>query len=590
MENINKIGLNLTLFTILGGAISLPTVAAEFRSIDGSKNNLQQLHWGKSDTPLLRLTSPDYDDGLSLLKQTRINGNHLSSPRQISNVVSAQSRSVKNHLGASDWLWQWGQFLDHDLSLTNIDSSEKFNISIPKGDRFFDPFNTGNADMGFHRSSSFSVDTNGIRQQHNDITAYIDASNVYGSDETRAKALRTLDGTGKLKTSQSNNGAVLLPKNKAGLSNANENPFINEEDLFIAGDVRANEQVGLTAAHTLFVREHNRLAEEIAAKLDTKTPELVEQFNQSGLDRDDFIYETARKIVGAEIQAITYNEFLPTLLGEKSPNLNNLSYDASINPSISNEFSTAAFRVGHTLLSPEIQLANDNGSQGSIDLKNAFFNPSFIEKNGIDSLLLGLASQEAQEVDNLLIDDVRNFLFGPPGAGGFDLASLNIQRGRDHGLGSLNQVRRELGLEGYVDFFSLTGGDSQLANALGSVYDSIDDVDLWVGGLAEAEINGGLVGETYSTILIDQFTRTAKGDRFFLVNDTYLSSLEDIFALNLADTTLSKVIRKNSSITTIQDNAFLVGKTKSTPEPSELISLLGLGILFTGSRIIKSKS
>ena len=293
MIALNKVGITLTIFTILESTTYLPSLAAEFRLIDGSNNNLNQLDWGKSDTPLIRLTSPNYDDGLSLLKNTGSNGNYLSSPRQISNAVSAQSKSVKNYLGASDWLWQWGQFLDHDLSLTEIGHTEKFNISIPKGDRFFDPFNTGTASMSFHRSSSFGIDSNGVRQQHNDITTYIDASNVYGSDEQQARALRTLDGTGKLKTYHSNNGDVLLPKNTQG--------------FFVAGDERANEQVGLTAAHTLFVREHNRLTEQISAKLATKTPELLKQFHQSGLNKDDFIYETARKIVGAEIQAITYN-------------------------------------------------------------------------------------------------------------------------------------------------------------------------------------------------------------------------------------------------------------------------------------------
>ncbi len=185
---------------------------------------------------------------------------------------------------------------------------------------------------------------------------------------------------------------------------------------------------------------------------------------------------------------------------------------------------------------------------------------------------------------------MRNFLFGIPGAGGFDLASLNIQRGRDHGLGSLNQVRRELGLEAYVDFFSLTGGDTQLSNALSNVYDSVEDVDLWVGGLAEVEINDDLVGETFSTIISDQFTRLAAGDRFFFAHDLHLNSLENILALDLANTTLSNIISQNSGITTIHNNAFLVEKTKSTPEPSGLISLLGLGILFTGSQLITSKN
>ncbi|MGK7949831.1 MAG: peroxidase family protein [Xenococcaceae cyanobacterium] len=574
MFSLNKLGITLTIFTILETAISLPSLAAEFRSLDGSNNNLEHPDWGKSHTPLLRLTATDYDDGLSFLKTQGSNGNSLASPRQISNAVSAQSRSIKNYLGASDWLWQWGQFLDHDLSLTHSDNSEQFNIAIPQGDRYFDPYNTGPATMSFHRSSDFIIDGNGVRQQENTITTYIDASNVYGSDETTAKALRTLDGTGKLKTSQSKDGDVLLPKNQQG--------------FFLAGDERVNEQVGLIATHTLFVREHNRLADEIETLLDQKTPELVEQFNRSGLNQGDFIYETARKIVGAEIQAITYNEFLPVLLGNNSPDLESLIYNSNTNPGISNEFSTAAFRVGHTLLSSEIQLANDRGSQGSIRLKDAFFNPSFVEEQGIDSLLLGLASQEAQAVDNLLIDDVRNFLFGSPGAGGFDLASLNIQRGRDHGLGSLNQVRQVLGLDVYEDFSTLTGGNTQLANALSLVYDSVDDVELWVGGLAEVEINGGLVGETFNVIIKDQFTRVAEGDRFFFARDVHLSSLENILVLDVAKTSLADIIRQNSSIHNIQDRAFLAKNTKSTPEPSELFALIGLAVAFTSSKVLRA--
>ena len=202
--------------------------------------------------------------------------------------------------------------------------------------------------------------------------------------------------------------------------------------------------------------------------------------------------------------------------------------------------------------------------------------------------MLGLASQEAQAVDNLLIDDVRNFLFGPPGAGGFDLASLNIQRGRDHGLGSLNQVRQALGLDVYEDFFTLTGGNTHLANALSLVYDSVDDVELWVGGLAEVEINGGLVGETFNVIIKDQFTRVAEGDRFFFARDVHLSSLENILALDVAKTSLADIIRQNSHISNIQDRAFLVKNTKSTPEPSELFALLGLAVAFTSSKVLRA--
>src|SRR5262249_29883176 len=154
----------------------------------------------------------------------------------------------------------------------------------------------------------------------------------------------------------------LLPFNNATsfgaaapLSNANSGPFPNDQ-LYVAGDVRANENVGLTAVHTLFVREHNRLA----AQLHREHP----HWGDEQLDQE------ARKIVGAEVEAITYNEFLPALLGPNAPPIRG-HYDPSVNAGISTEFSTAAFRIGHTLLSPQIVRVQNNGRpdpRGPIDL------------------------------------------------------------------------------------------------------------------------------------------------------------------------------------------------------------------------------
>ena len=141
------------------------------------------------------------------------------------------------------------------------------------------------------------------REQVNQITSYIDASNVYGSDDARAGELRSNIG-GKLKTSSGNLRAL----NTGGFPNTNENPFVPAEQLFLSGDMRANEQVGLTAMHTLFVREHNSLADLIAVKhfagQNLSDPAVVAEIDQ-----------TARMIVGAQMQAITYNQFLPAMLG-----------------------------------------------------------------------------------------------------------------------------------------------------------------------------------------------------------------------------------------------------------------------------------
>ena len=187
--------------------------------------------------------------------------------------------------------------------------------------------------------------------------------------------------------------------------------------------------MGLTALHTLFVREHNYWAESYAG------------LNPQAMDEE--IYQFARMIVGAEIQAITYREFLPILLGRDSlPDYR--GYREDVRADISNAFGAAAFRIGHSMLSPQLLRVDGSGAEiesGHLSLAASFFDPSLIESDGIEPILRGLASQECQELDARLIDEVRNFLFGSPGAGGFDLAALNIQRGRDHGIPDYNSTR-----------------------------------------------------------------------------------------------------------------------------------------------------
>ncbi len=373
----------------------------------------------------------------------------------MSNQVVAQGNlSILNPLGASDWLWQWGQFIDHDLALEEPTlASEPF--LIPVDDPSDSLFNPSFPFLPFRRNDpapGTGAGTSVPREQVNSITAYIDGSNVYGSDQERSGYLRTFEN-GRLKTTLADNGEILPPRNRVDNPFPNANPPVtpdstppNPEQLFIAGDVRANEQVGLTAVHTLFIREHNRISEELAS-----LSNLNQLVNDAGLnpssaaDVDEYLYQMSRKAVGAQIQAITYNEFLPILIGANSmPDY--AGYDNTIDATLSNEFANAAYRVGHTLLSPQIQQVSPTGEHlGSIALRDAFFNPQFVQTNGVDAVLKGLSTQQAQDVDAFVIDEVRNFLFAE-GNGGLDLAAVNIQRGRDHGLPSYNDVRRGLGL------------------------------------------------------------------------------------------------------------------------------------------------
>ena len=489
-----------------------------FRTIDGTFNNPEHPEWGASETLLKRLMDPAYPSAPGDTP-ARWDG---PSVRGVSNALSAQIAESPNEHGVSDYLWQWGQFLDHDIDESPIASGEALDIPVPSGDPWFDPGGTGTRVIGMERSS-YEIGEDGMRQQINAITSYIDASNVYGSEHERAEWLRAQDGTGKLKVSAGD----LLPYNTAGFPNA---PTADNPTMFLAGDVRVNEQVGLTAMHTLFVREHNFWCDTLALW-------------QPWLTGDE-IYEQARAIVGAEMQAIAYNEFLPLLLGEDAIPAYT-GYDPGVDPSIANVFSTAAYRVGHTMLSAEIlrlSAADVEAPGGHIALRNGFFRPDHIESFGIDPLLRGLASQRSQTIDRFVVDEVRNFLFGPPGSGGFDLVSLNMQRGRDHGLPDYNTIRESFGL-GRVDAFTQINPDPDVYTALGSVYASVDEIDPWIGMLCEPLAEGAMVGETMRAVLADQFTRLRDGDRFW-----YESYMPGPMRRLVERQTLGRIIKRNTAI------------------------------------------
>ncbi|MCA9214383.1 MAG: peroxidase family protein [Planctomycetales bacterium] len=511
---------------------------AENRTYDGVGNNLANVDWGAANTQLSRIATPDYGDGIaSMAGATRPN------PRDISNAVGAIAALLPNNRHLRSYVWQWGQFLDHDIDLMP-GGGDAADIAVPTGDPDFDPMGSGAVVIPFSRSMydmSTGTSISNPRQQVNAITSFIDASNVYGSSEERANALRSNIG-GRLLMS----GDGLLPVNTMGLPNANDSHMYPDEDLAIAGDVRANEQVGLTAMHTLFVREHNRLAAEI-------------EIANPGWS-DEQIYQRSRKIVGAQMQVITYQEFLPAVLGPYAPGVESV-YDESVNPSISNEFATAIYRLGHSMIGEELMRVQNDGQVapgGHLSMMDAFFNPTILHSSEeLDFILKGLSVQQMREVDTSLVDDLRNFLFGPPGAGGFDLLSLNLQRGRDHGLPDYNSVRAAYGLP--ERSFEEISSDPIIVDALVSLYDNDpSNIDLWVGALAEDHMPGASAGELLTTGIVDQFVRLRDGDRFWYRNDADFTDFE---IQELEATRLSDIIIRNTGIDFMQERVMLV------PEP-----------------------
>lgn len=499
----------------------VPESRDEFQSIDGSGNNVENPEWGAAGENLLRVATAQYADGIS-----EPAGADRPSTREISNTLSAiEGEGQVSQRDLSAFVYVWGQFLDHDIDLSghpdNPADYELFNIEVPAGDPYFDPTGTGEAEIplirrDFDPESGTSADN--PRQQMNLITSFIDGSQIYGSDEATLELLREFEG-----------GRMLIRDN--GL------PPLEEEGNILAGDIRAAENPSLTAMHALFLREHNRIAEHI----EERHPDW----------NDEEIFQHARSIVIAELQHITYHEYLPALLGRRAITRYK-GYDSTVNPGIANEFSTAAFRFGHSTLNDDVEFFGNDGRAVSeeLSLAEAFFNTEVLEENGIGSVLKYDASSLSQEIDLEVVDSLRNFLFGPPGAGGLDLVALNVQRGRDHGLADYNSTRVAYGLAAYESFADLTS-NVDLQEKLATLYGDVNNVDLWVGLMAEDHVPGASVGELTQTIIADQFERLRDGDRFYYENVFEGEQLHRIRSTSLAD-----IIQRNTDVRGLQDNVF----------------------------------
>jgi peroxidase len=480
----------------------------QFRSIDGSGNNLSQPNLDAAGTDFARIGPANFEDGFI----TPVSG---PNPREISNVVVAGNGDLANPEGLSGMMYAWGQFIDHDLDLSMADGVSPINIPIPQGDPTFAPGTT----IPLTRAV---IDPATGTPGHpatavNSISGWLDASMVYGSDPTTAASLRLPDG--HMKTSAGNNL-----------------PIVN--GMFAAGDVRAAENPDLTALQTLFVREHNY---------------QVDQLHQAHPDwSGDQLYQTAKAIVTGEIEHITYSEFLPHLLGPDAIAPYH-GYDPNVDPRITEEFAGAAYRFGHSIVSADIAQTSEQGQViGDQQLKDAFFETpaQFNAAGSADGLLRHLAGDQSNALDVHIVDDLRNFLDAPPD--GMDLAAINIERGRDLGLGTLNETRVALGLTPYTSFNQITS-DPQTAANLATAYGSVDKVDLWTGGLAEDHVSGAMVGETFRTIIADQFEALRDGDRLWFENQGF-----DPKTLNMIEnTSLSDIIERNTDTQNLQSDAFV---------------------------------
>jgi peroxidase len=500
--------------TPAGSTSSQVGLLREFRPIGAVGNNIQNPRLNPiPGSPELALAPLNFAPGT---KNGLVAG---PNPRTISNVIAGgtgangQNSETEDPV-ASAWLYVFGQFLDHDLDLEQTPAnSAPINIIVPLHDPVFAP----GTNIAMTRDTR-SPATNTIV---NTVAGYLDLSQLYGSTAAVAASLRNPDGT----LQSSDNGQAL--------------PVVN--DTFVTGDPRVMENPELTAITILFMREHNFWVGTLK----------VQHPNWTG----DQLYNMAKAITTAEYQNIVYQEFLPLLLG---PVLGPYrGYDPTVNAQVTQEFSTAAFRVGHSQISDTQEGLDANGNVVFEEsLAQAFFNtPEIDESNGIDPLLRSLGADFAQATDVYVVSTLRNLLFAPLVGGDvdqIDLIAIDIQRERDVGLATLNKTRVALGLSPYSSFAQLTR-DPALQSNLKAIYGTIDNVDLFIGGLAEPQARGAIVGPTFQAIIADQFEALRDGDCFFWLNQGF----DHQTAAMISQTTLATIMKRNTQTPNLQPKLFI---------------------------------
>jgi Ca2+-binding RTX toxin-like protein len=632
------------------------------RTLSGEGNNPDNPDYGAADTPFIRLTQAHYGAADPAFGNYAVNPMFDGlDPRAISNILGDQEANLpKNAAGANIFFMAFGQYFDHGLDF--IPKNGLVNGTIPIGGGSDDP-----ADLA--RGEVHDV-VHGVPRHLNKTSAYVDQNQAYGSNALVGQFLREGDGNGGLGsrllqgvTDPSSPAHKLLPTLRelithhwenntifhdgslqggqvafrdyfAGFVNEegdivataaqikamadnfmgsghalllDTNPFINLLDHFVAGDGRANENVSLTAIHTIWARNHNFHVEN-----------LMEAGFQGSAEE---IFQAAKILNEAEYQRVVFDEFADALLGgiKGSGTHGHDDYNPDATASISHEFAAAAYRFGHSLISDTLTVIGPDGQPRQVALVDAFLNPTddaftaplppgYVPQDGFkqlgaDAIIAGTMTQAAEEVDFNIVDAVRNDLVRIRA----DLFAFNVARGRDVGLGTLNQVRADLKAstdpyiaearsyagnldpyESWEDFQARNGlSDAVIAQFKQAYPDlvlateaeiaafvaanpgialldgpngskrvkGIDRVDLWVGGLAERHINGGMVGQTFWIVLHEQFDRLQEADRFY-----YTDRLDnfDLYENIIDGQNFADIIKRNTNLVDLPERVFEV--------------------------------
>lgn len=488
----------------------------QYRSYDGLCTNPANPYSGRARTP--------FHSYFGAHDARKMGGKGLLSAREISNIVLHQfdDSTVANNNKLREFTTFMGQFLDHSIVLTSNDmrkKSSRQNILVPRNDP-----RCALGYLHFNRNvkanSKGKTRGPGWRRAINVLSSAVDLFGVYGS-ERLSKDLRE-NNCGRMRTSD--DGKNLLPRNDEEIneedSKMNAPMFESRErrkQYFIAGDVRSNENPQLTVFHTLFVRHHNFLAGELARL-----------FPERKCD-DDWVFENARRANQVHFQAIIFSEYFEVMTGTKLDDCRTTAdgfqcHDQSVDVAISDIFATAAFRVGHTMVGNHIHRLDQYGnSLGDLGLKDAFFSEaSRLTSDGIEPYLRGILRHQAQKVDHHIVDALRNLLFeNIDTEEGFDLVSLNIQRGRDNNLPSFAKLKQRFLGRSVTQFHHITS-DRYLQGQLKQAYKSASKVEAYIGLLCEDHEPGKVMGPTMIAIWIEEFKRLRHGDYYYYQNKNVL--------------------------------------------------------------------
>lgn len=551
-----------------------------YRTYDGSCNNLRHTAWGRSNTPYTRILPPDYEDSVSEIRKTGVTGATLPNPRTVS--LAAVRWSDKPDAKSTLMLMQWGQFVIHDLSLaattpmftaqgTSIDCCNRkllldprfkhpacISVLLPDDDPFYAKYNVGCMNLVRSAPSPPIGCRLRAREQLNQLTSFLDGSMIYGNDEQQALGLRRFQG-GLLKSSQINGMEFLPFDGRIGEGCILPTAGIRRGmRCFVAGDGRVNELTGLVTMHAMFLREHNRLAR------------MLRSLNPSW--QDEKLFQEARRIVIAQLQHITYNEWLPLIVGpiimrdfklelSQTNGGYSLDYDIETDPSIINEFAGAAHRL-HSLVQSAFNFQTEDGQLiQQFKLRHIFNNPASLYREGnYDACIHSMVNEPSQSVDSHFSEELTNHLFQDTNSSfGMDLVTINLQRGRDHGLPGYNFFRQACGLTRLRSFQQLEAvmveGASQIFSRL---YAHVDDIDLFIAGNYERKLREAMVGPVFACIIGEQYRRLKAGDRYWFENGDQAGAFTPSQLSEIKRSSLARIICDNSEgVERIQPLAFL---------------------------------